>query len=93
MKKYLKKVVKDFLTRLRIWFYWRVTLTHDEEYRCGNIQFDLRLSWVFLFFRDLQSYQYDISEAEYLYDSDAAILRKYRDYVVPSEKARRAIKK
>ena len=83
----MKKKIADFFTRVRIWIHWEVAVTYDKEYRCGNVQFS-RISR-----GNKTTYEYPISEAEYLYDEPTAILRVYRGYVVNSEKAKKVIRK
>ena len=89
----MKKKIADFLTIVRIWIQWEVITTYQKEYRCGNIQFLPRLYRIILSREVIPVYDYSISEAEYLYDEPAAILRSYRNHVVKSERARRDIRK
>ena len=83
----MKKKIADFLTRVRIWVRWKVIVVYEKEYRYGSIVFSKRFN------RQKRSHELFISEAEYLYDEPAAILRAYRDYVVPNEEARKDIRK
>ena len=80
----IKRLYRRYSTQLQLcWVrvFWIVAVSHDDEYRCATISFESG---------DID-YFYDISENEYLYDLDAAILRKYKEFLVPSEKAKKSI--
>ena len=75
----MKKKITDFLTRIKIWFLWDVRIHYNETLRCADVRFTLRRS------DKVRRHSQSISEGEYLYDTSAAILRVYRDHVIPSE--------
>ena len=82
----IMRMSRRYSVKLRLWYIrlsWTTIVTHDEAFRCAEVKFA----------HDNKEdvYPVDISEAEYLYDLDAAILRVYYKYVLPNYKAKKLI--
>ena len=92
-EEYIKRLHGNVISKYNaVWAYlqlcwirifWNITSEHDDIFRCGTITFK----------KGDMSHSYDISEAEYLYDLDAATLRCFYTYVKPVEKSKKTIGK
>ena len=82
----IKRMYRRYSMYLQLWYIrlsWIITSVHDDAFRCAEIKFVPR--------NGTDMYPVEISEAEYLYDLDAAILRIYYKNVLPNYKAKKVI--